>query len=197
MVVDSRGGRKTLIMDTSLHSTTPGTRRRGFVAKALVRRPVDESAHWSVDESLFLGVCVFFFFFPFFFLVFPSCSVAQLSSSPDACQAPEHLVMTQRSLAPVAPPTGSHSNPASFDWSRLIFPLPTSTCPLSCPLSHSHRFFYASAPVIDPGLPMQPPATCCVSCTPHGLITTSAPNHGRHWNTLHVLFTCPLPLMNT
>lgn len=66
MVVDSRGGRKTLIMDTSLHSTTPGTRRRGFVAKALVRRPVDESAHWSVDERLFLGVCVFFFF-PFFF----------------------------------------------------------------------------------------------------------------------------------
>lgn len=67
MVVDSRGGRKTLIMDTSLHSTTPGTRRRGFVAKALVRRPVDESAHWSVDESLFLGVCVCSFFFPFFF----------------------------------------------------------------------------------------------------------------------------------
>lgn len=67
MVVDSRGGRKTLIMDTSLHSTTPSTRRRGFVAKALVRRPVDESAHWSVDESLFLGVCVFFFFLFFFF----------------------------------------------------------------------------------------------------------------------------------
>lgn len=68
MVVDSRGGRKTLTMDTSLHSTTPGTRRRGFVAKALVRRPVDESAHWSVDERLFLGGCVcVLFFFPFFF----------------------------------------------------------------------------------------------------------------------------------
>lgn len=195
MVVGSRGGRKTLII---LHSTLllPA---RGDAASW--QRPWSAGLSTRVltgrsTRGFFGGVCVFFFF-PFFFLVFPSCSVAQLSSSPDACQAPEHLVMTQRSLAPVAPPTGSHLNPASFDWSRLIFPLPTSTCPLSCPLSHSHRFFYASAPVIDPGLPMQPPATCCVSCTPHGLITTSAPNHGRHWNTLHVLFTCPLLLMNT
>lgn len=82
MVVDSRGGRKTLII---LHSTllggTPGTRRRGFVAKALVRRPVDESAHWSVDERLFLGVCVFFFFFLFFsrFPFLQCCSALVIS----------------------------------------------------------------------------------------------------------------------
>lgn len=76
MVVDSRGGRKTLIIGgTSLHSTTPGTRRRGFVAKALVRRPVDESAHWSVDERLFLGVCVFFSFFSFFSFSFSLLAV--------------------------------------------------------------------------------------------------------------------------
>lgn len=84
MVVDSRGGRKTLII---LHSTllggTPGTRRRGFVAKALVRRPVDESAHWSVDERLFLGVCVcvLFFFFLFFsrFPFLQCCSALVIS----------------------------------------------------------------------------------------------------------------------
>lgn len=82
MVVDSRGGRKTLIiLHSTLGGTTPGTRRRGFVAKALVRRPVDESAHWSVDERLFLGVCVFFFF-SFFFSRFPflqCCSALVIS----------------------------------------------------------------------------------------------------------------------
>lgn len=81
MVVDSRGGRKTLIMDTSLHSTTPGTRRRGFVAKALVRRPVDESAHWSVDERLFFGcVCVLFFFLFFSRFPFLQCCSALVIS---------------------------------------------------------------------------------------------------------------------
>lgn len=82
MVVDSRGGRKTLII---LHSTllggTPGTRRRGFVAKALVRRPVDESAHWSVDESLFFGcVCVLFFFLFFSRFPFLQCCSALVIS---------------------------------------------------------------------------------------------------------------------
>lgn len=97
MVVDSRGGRKTLII---LHSTLllPA---RGDAASW--QRPWSAGLSTRVltgrsTRAFFWGCVCSFFFFLFFFLVFPSCSVAQLSSSPDACQALEHLVMTQRSI---------------------------------------------------------------------------------------------------